>query len=484
MFKIISPKFFYLLLVVAFIIKLGSAYNMAHLRKCLTPENISTKLASKNGDAPFYVDPIDNYLEKGEYYYQSGNQKIETGRAPYYGLTYLMFRLFLPRETSYDMVVILQLLVESLAIMYLCALASLVFKHKVAYLLTYLLMIVSFNTTFWANALLTESLAISFLIFFTWYYYNYLLEKKKRSLFFSGLFLGFSVLLKPYLALLYIPVGILFFTEKPFSFSKIILNTVLVSGSLIVLSIPYTIRNLVKFKQFIPGSELYGGYNFSKANFACREFIRAWGGSIMFWDKRSAACYFEPVADVPCEFVFPEYVLCKGYSMQDIESVRNLYILYQKNPSLTLEDSVTAEFNRLTSLFIQYKPMRYYFITPLLLVKNFLFHSGSYYLSVSKTSPCYAGYQTLLKLSQSFLYYLSFFAGFTGLIFIFLKDKRSYMLLFIPVYLILLFPIGFKATEFRYFAPSYPFLILGTSYFCLRLYVYVRNLLNRNAAEK
>lgn len=474
MFKIIPRKIFYLLFLLAFVVKLGSAYYMAYLRNCLAPENTSAIIASKNGDARFYVDPIDNYIEKGEYFFNNGTEKISMGRAPYYGITYFIFRVFLPQGISYDMVAILQIIVESLSIVYLSALCLLILKSRLAFLLTYLLLLVSLNSTFWSTTLLTESLSISFIIFFSWHYYQYITSGKKWSLFFSGLFLAFTVLLKPYFILLYVPVGILFLFERPFSIKKVFSNTILVLGILILLAAPYTIRNVVRFNRFMPFTQLYGGYNFSKANLACKEFIRAWGGSIVFWDKRSAGCYFEPTPDIPCEFVFPEYVLCDGYSMKDIEDVRNQYVALQKNPSPALDDSVAAEFNRLTSLFKKYKPIRYYLVTPLLLIKNFLFHSGSYYLSISKTSSCYKGYQLLLKLSQSGLYYLTLFAGFAGLIFIFLKDKHSYMILFIPVYLVVFFPLAIHATEFRYFAPSYPFLILGTSYVCTRIHEYTK----------
>src|SRR5689334_4724153 len=130
MFKVISPRNFFLLFLLALIIKLASAYYLAHLRKCFTQETISTVIASKYGDAPFYVDPIDNYIEKGEYFYNNGTEKVSMGRAPYYGMTYLIFRVFLPREVSYDMVAVLQLLVESLSIIYLSALCFMALKSK------------------------------------------------------------------------------------------------------------------------------------------------------------------------------------------------------------------------------------------------------------------------------------------------------------------------------------------------------------------
>src|SRR5215468_7284969 len=104
MFKILSRKIFFLFFLAAFIIKLSSAYYVAHLRKCLAPESTSTILASKSGDASYYVDPIDNFLEKGEYFIMKGTEKVSMGRAPYYGTLYFIFRVLLPQEISYDLV--------------------------------------------------------------------------------------------------------------------------------------------------------------------------------------------------------------------------------------------------------------------------------------------------------------------------------------------------------------------------------------------
>src|SRR5262249_53536150 len=149
-----------------------------------------------------------------------GTEKVSMGRAPYYGTLYFIFRVLLPQEISYDLVVIVQLIVECLAIIYLSALCFIILKHRLAFLLTYVLMLVSLNSTFWSNALLTESLSISFLIFFAWHYYHYLTTKSRRSLLLCGVFLSLTVLLKPYFALLYVPMGILFLLEKPFSPGK------------------------------------------------------------------------------------------------------------------------------------------------------------------------------------------------------------------------------------------------------------------------
>lgn len=463
-------KKYFLLFILAFTVKLVSCYYISSLGKCVVQDNNNnnTVLASKAGDAYSYLDPIDNLLEKGEYFLQDGERKVSIGRAPYYGTIYFLFRLFLSPSASYEMVALFQIFCEAIAIVYLALLSQLIIKRKEAFMVTYLLMVVSMNSTIWSFYLITESLSISFLIIFCYYYYIYLQHNQNKALLLSSLFLCFVVLLKPYFGLLYIPIGIQFLSEKPFSVRRVIIKTFTVSGFLIVLSAPFAIRNFIRFNTYQPFSEFYAGYNFTKATFAYRNFVQAWGGSLIFWDKRSAACYFEPKPDLKCEFVFPDYAFCSAYSMQDIENVKNLYLAYQQNRTPALEDSVCNEFNRLTSLYRQNKPFNYYFLSRLILTKQYLFHSGSYYLPIDKASPCYKSYQFPMKFFQSLLYYFSLIFGFASLIFIFTKDIKSYMLLLIPAFLILFFPVLLRLPEFRYFAPSYPFLILGCTFVIMK----------------
>src|SRR5690349_12033874 len=99
------------LFLITFFVKLLSCYYLAFLAKCLQPGAYYAVIASKQGDAPGYVDPIDNFLEKGEYYFQDGDRKVSIGRAPYYGSVYFLFRLFLSKEMAYDAVAVSQILI-------------------------------------------------------------------------------------------------------------------------------------------------------------------------------------------------------------------------------------------------------------------------------------------------------------------------------------------------------------------------------------
>ena len=66
--------------------------------------------------------------------------------------------------------------------------------------------------------------------------------------------------------------------------------------------------------------------------------------------------------------------------------------------------------------------------------------------------------------------------GFLGAFLLVKKDRKTLLLIAIPIYIILLFPIVLKASEFRFFHIAYPFLLIGFIYLLLQLKVKYLNL--------
>ena len=192
----------------------------------------------------------------------------------------------------------------------------------------------------------------------------------------------------------------------------------------------------------------------------------SWGGDIIHWQKSSAGCYFIPQQEIPCQFVFPHYVFSENLTLAKIERVKNNYIELQRKFSKEKEQSVKEAFDSLTGIFINDKPFRYYFITPLVLTKQFLAHSGSFYLPIHATNPCFNRAQMVIKVCESLLYWVSLLIGLPFLLVLGWK-KKIYILPFIPLMLILLFPVFLKASEWRYFRTTLPILFIGFVYFSL-----------------
>src|SRR5580700_5181459 len=103
----------YGIVLLIFLVKLISVLYLIHLSNCIN-SGTHIGLASYTGDASSYITPIDNFLKEGHYYFETA----KAGRMPYLGLVYLPFRLFFSKQIALSILVILQILMESIAIYY------------------------------------------------------------------------------------------------------------------------------------------------------------------------------------------------------------------------------------------------------------------------------------------------------------------------------------------------------------------------------
>lgn len=455
-----------LIIFVIFLIKLCCSLYLIDLTKCDTPE-LFRGIAQYSGDAKSYIVPIDNYVEKGSYNYES----VRAGRMPYLGLVYCFFRLLFSKTVALNFVVISQILLEAISIYYLALMCKSMFNSKKAFWFSVFLSCISLNVSTFNYYILSESFGISFLCLFVYSYHVFLTQKRTyKKLFVTGLFLALTILFKPYLCLIFLLIGIEFLvSESRINFvgyiESVFKNTLIVILPLIILNSPWTLRNYLIMKKFIPfQQDVYAGWKLPKIYFAAFKFVDAIGESYVSWDKRSAGCYFEPQNKILCEFKFNNNIFSEKLTINKIEEVRGMFITCLKYPSDSLSAKVILKFNELTNLYKMEHPIRYHYVNPVKLIGHFLFHSGSYYLPISKESACYHSYQMLIKLLQSILYYLSLTLGFIGTIILLFKKPKSFILFSIPIYLVILFPLVLKRTEFRLFHSAYPFLMIGLMY--------------------
>jgi hypothetical protein len=465
--KIHIYKKYLVLVLLVFLIKLVALTYFSFLSRCHYGNlNVAGVFASDGGDTFSYLGPVDNFIKEGRYYFFNGKKEIYAGRMPYYGVIYYLLRLLFSRPIACDILVLVQLILESISIIYLAILAKKILKTDFSFWLTLIIATCSFFISQTAFILMPESLAASTIVLFIYYYWHYGQTRRAKYFFLAGIWLSFLVLLRPHFIALYFFVFLDLITNH-FSFRGMAIwsglkKSIYLFSILIFFLLPWTIRNYSLLGKFIPLQEsTTAGYDFDEAHFAYRRFVQAWGGSLIYWDKRSAGCYFI-VSDNPCEFHFPPYAFTEGYTLKDIEHVRDKYVALQKKYSDSLSVEVINDFDRLTGIYIKEQPIRYYFTSRIMLLKDFLFHSGSYYLPINSSFKCYHSYQLLIKIVESLLYYLTLLAGISGLIILFIKNRSTAILLAIPVYLIILFPFFLRMTYFGYFMQSHPMLILGT----------------------
>jgi len=195
-------------------------------------------------DTPSYLQPIINVINGNGYILDNG--QYETSRPPGYplvlGLSYLLGNIE-------AITIIIQIIVTTIAIYYVYKLSLLIYESQTFALISAsLLSIEPLSIIFSSGLLLTESLLMSFIIFFSYNFLLFLKTKKLKYLLFFTFFSIIALYIKP--IVLFLPLVIstyLFFKKVKFKFIFLFLSLFYLSASI------WTIRN----------GKVCGKYNFS-----------------------------------------------------------------------------------------------------------------------------------------------------------------------------------------------------------------------------
>ena len=456
------------LILLTFALKLAAAFYFSNLHQCQFPETSAGRLALLSGDTHSYIGAIDNLKEEGVYYFWNGVRRVYAGRMPYYGAPYYLLRFFLDKPAAADILVLFQILTDAAANVFFAFLCFRIFKSRAAFWIGFALCLLSFNYFLFSLQLVPESLSLNFFIFFLYAFQRYRDEGKWIYAVYASFLLALVVVLKPYLALIYIPFfGAVLWKRiflNNFDLKAVFSKLFVLSLPLSLLLAPWIIRNAFVLGRFIPAQEnITAGYNYTEADFAFRRFVGAWGGSMIFWDPKSAGCYFTAGHEFSCTFELPAHALTEGYGLEEIEEVRRKYIRLQEQFSPDLEREVVEKFDRLTEIYRNEKPFMYYVGSRFLTASEMFLHTNVYNLPVNPSFRCFEPYQLVFKGIQFLVYCLALTLGSAGLLI--LSRKRKISLFYASAILpIVFFFAYFKLTEARYMNQTYPILLIGLTY--------------------
>jgi len=464
----INRKF--LILIAFFIVIKGiQVLHLSYLTQCSAPDRSLGIISFAAGDTFSYTGAMENYIKTGEYYFYNGKEKVYAGRMPHYAVPYYLFRQFLSQEASHDLIILYQFIWELIASFLFLLLIYQIFKSNIAVGIGAFILVVSTNWTNFTYYASPESISISFLLVFLYCYQKYLDLRNDKYLILAGILLGLLVTHKAYYILIFLFIGIdliIYYSQRDKNNLLIIAKkSALVALPMILFILPWVYRNYTIQGKFIPlQQDTFAGYYYSNAYLAFRNYLGAWGGDIVHWEKTSAGCYFIPQDHINCDFSFPEYVFTPEKDLSEIEKVRDSYVLLQRNYTDSLDNFVANEFNELATDFKLNNQFRYYIISPLVLVKRFLWNSGSYFLPINSSNPCYKWIQLPIKFTQSMIYWVSITAGMIGLFFMTKRKKLSFIYPAIILMIIMIFPILFRMVEWRFLRTTQPILYIGIVY--------------------
>ncbi len=421
----------------------------------------NTLLANYSGDSDAYIDPIEYFINTGNYGSRTDSHTF-SGRAPYYGSIYYIFRLFIDKYQTVDLMAFLQILIDCIAGL---VMAKFLFKNTKThwtFWLTIAFYSGSFYHTDFSGRILTESLSTSALIFFSYYLLKLFHGKSRQNFIAAGTWLSIAVVLKPYFAPLYLLVFLFYDKSKTPVYNFI--TGVIFSLSLIVITIPFTVRNYLHYGMFQPFSSLDGGSSITEGDVAYRNYLQSVGESFIFWDPDCAGCLFTNIP-IQCDYRLPERMFTENTDRATVNKAKDIYIDYLNNKTAVKEVQVINTFNALREDYRISKPFHYYFGSRLLLTYRFIIQKASYYLPNTFEGSGYYLFAAI-KAFQVVIYYVIMITGFAGIFYLALKRKKIVFLLgIVPFYLILFFPVVLGAIEWRYWSGSHYFLLMSSVLF-------------------
>ena len=252
---------YFILLLLISIIKITQVNKFLKFRGKGSIENaLLTDI--KSGDPYSYIKPIDNYITYKKYFtVDLLGDTLYAARMPYVGITYYLFRtLNFSKPQALYAYIILQTILESISILLMGHLLKKMTLTNITMYVYFIILTFSTRLTEYSSQILSDSIAASFMCFFSYCYYIHCSKKIKFLLLISGIFLALSVLFRPYLSLMYVILFAYWCFEEYQSNTQNATSTILkniirksfvFTLPLLVINAPWTIRNYTLLNKWI-----------------------------------------------------------------------------------------------------------------------------------------------------------------------------------------------------------------------------------------
>ena len=344
-----------------------------------------------------YLRPIDNFVDKGTYA-MDGSTEPYAGRLPGFVFPYILFRALFSETTA---TVLLGIFILALSILASYTLSLLIYKlirERWAFIAGFLL--INFVPFFWHYdwTLHVNSLGVSCVIFFSWYFYKYLNDYSKKSLLLAGFFLAWLVLLRGF-CLVFIPVLIfllfyILYKEKQ-SLKKIIIACSIFILPFFVFEATWICRNFISLHKFIPlQTSFVPGSDSKNPEYATgtitkysmmkvRQLIFAWGGDNTWYFKNADMAWFVQKDNaISRNFKFDEKIFFQGFTLDSLNSLKSSIIYsyaqnYPQKQQDSIEDVITHTAERYYNKFRENHKIYFYLYAPFKRLNNYLFKNIS-----------------------------------------------------------------------------------------------------------
>lgn len=462
-----SRKLLILSLLAVFLFKLGYAYIYSNAITCKYPQLERGSFTVFSGDSFSYIDPIENYINKGEYYFINfQEEKTYAGRVPHYAIPYYLLRLIFDQPVALDIFILFQILFESFAAVLLANLVFKLTRSKHFFWFSLAFSAISYYYLHFSLIPISDSLACSAVFIASYYFYKFYESGYTRNKlwYLSSFFLVYAMILRPFVIFLALAIGLIMLIRFRRDLVFLLKKAMVPVGFAALMLLPWIIRNYARFERFIPlQQDQYAGYGINPQAVKLRSVLNKMGqDGNSIWDNKTAASYF--IGDtINSKWSYPGYLKNDSQLISVLEFMRQAYF---SNPEQKMmhKDFFQA-YKKALRLYRTNYPLRYHIINPAKRLKRFAIHSGAYYFSYSGSKECDLAFMRYIKLLQTIFYYSVLVFGTLGLGLLVMKNSIHWIFFATTLSLIIFFPVIMGWTEIRYFLPFFNFNQLGLLYF-------------------
>ena len=414
---------------------------------------------ASEGDTFGYFNPIRNWVDGLGY----GAPCRMPGLLPIFAPLYFFFDNF----WAQNIFVLLQLFCSSISI-YLLGLISRFYIPKINPVIVVFLYLIGPFLVLYDNYGLSDSFSISFVIFGIYFFTRFLSEnittKKIVFLLLSSLFLAWSFFIRQLGILAYGAFGLYFLIQlirtQNIQYIKYGLLYLFIAVTAVSVWWGRNVKSSYAETTLVaPIYECFDSY--PEYQTILRKLPIAWGGRFTLWGEEAEWFLRDRMKEE--DFPFSSRIYASAYNYDSLLFLRraSLRLYYEKEMLTTIEQENIKQYiiqssTKYLACYKKEKPLDYYFVNRLILLKKFIFTKG-----VKLPFPTLNEMTLIEKAYKVFGILFTIFIIISGLIgsLLFLDKRNIYLNIFIWLFVFVI-AIYFGWIEFRYWATIYPVLVL------------------------
>jgi hypothetical protein len=424
---------------------------------------VKNHIAVELADTDTYYNPIDTWVNTGEY----PTMCRMPGLAPLYAPFYMLFG----KQVAYIAVIVLQFVFSVISVYFLSIVASRISKWKYAFHATAITFSASAFVSVWDHVLLSDSFSVSFLLFSLYHFTSYFTQQKKISLFYAGFWLTWSVFIRQ-IAVIGFPVAllILFIVER-----KKILRFIQIAAifliSFMMIDGWWVIRNYRKENILVPMVKPIADcwQSYSKQFMAINHLQITWGEDVQYWIANSSAAWFSAPNKQERPYPFRSGIMTSICNQDSILSLQHDYVTYRSEKDSLLKnlagERVLAKCAAFKKAYVIEHPADYWLIKRLLMFRQFVLP----FRHDNLPGPSFAEmniFQKAVKSGYLGLLLLVNLLALLALVYALVKRNCTIIMFgLLPMGIVAFLAILLGYIEQRYFVPVYPFFLVLAIWF-------------------